>query len=34
MNAAPIINAPCLAAGFPLKKMMPITIQSTLPHII
>jgi hypothetical protein len=22
------------AAGFPLKKMMPITIQSTLPHIV
>jgi hypothetical protein len=29
-----VIDVPCLAAGSPLKKMMPITIQSTLPHIV
>jgi hypothetical protein len=29
-----IIDVPCLTAGSPLKKMMPITIQSMLPHII
>jgi hypothetical protein len=29
-----LINVPCLATDFPLKKMMPITIQSTLPHIV
>jgi hypothetical protein len=28
------INIPCLAASIPLKKMMPITIQSMLPHIM
>jgi hypothetical protein len=28
-----VINVPCLAAGSPLKRMMPITIQSNLPHI-
>jgi hypothetical protein len=28
-----MINIPCLAAGSPLKRMMPITIQSNLPHI-
>jgi hypothetical protein len=29
-----IVDVQVLAAGSPLKKMMPITIQSTLPHII
>jgi hypothetical protein len=28
-----MINVPCLAVGSPLKRMMPITIQSNLPHI-
>jgi hypothetical protein len=29
-----MINVPCLAAGSTLKQMMPITIQSNLPHIV
>jgi hypothetical protein len=29
-----ILHIPCLAAGSPLKRMMPITIQSNLPHHI
>ena len=29
-----MIDIPCLASGSPLKRMMPITIQSNLPHII
>jgi hypothetical protein len=29
-----VIDVPCLAAGSPLKKMVPITIQSMLPHIV
>jgi hypothetical protein len=29
-----VIDAPCLAAGSPLKRMMPIPIQSNLPHIV
>jgi hypothetical protein len=28
-----VVDVPCLAAGSPLKRMMPITIQSNLPHI-
>ncbi len=28
-----VINVLCLAAGSPLKRMVPITIQSNLPHI-
>jgi hypothetical protein len=28
-----MIDIPCLAAGSPLKRMMPIMIQSNLPHI-
>jgi hypothetical protein len=28
-----VIDVPCLAAGSPLKRMMPITIPSNLPHI-
>jgi len=28
-----VLDVPCLAAGSPLKRMMPITIQSNLPHI-
>ncbi len=28
-----VVDIPCLAAGSPLKRMMPITIQSNLPHI-
>jgi hypothetical protein len=28
-----VIGVPCLTAGSPLKRMMPITIQSNLPHI-
>jgi hypothetical protein len=29
-----VIDVPGLAAGSPLKRMMPITIQSNLPHIV
>jgi hypothetical protein len=28
-----VVDVPCLATGSPLKRMMPITIQSNLPHI-
>ncbi len=29
-----VVDVPCLAAGSPFKRMMPITIQSNLPHIV
>ena len=33
-NVIFMIDVPCLASGNPLKRMMPITIQSNLPHIV
>ena len=33
-SAVFVIDIPCLAAGSPLKRMMLITIQSNLPHIV